>query len=148
MKSKTTRPRGSHFILPDKTVATELISGNAVQGSGVNADRDQLILDHLHLAKTIAAHIYKNLVDTNIQVHIQLSDLTHAGVLGLFDAVKRYEPAKQIPFSVYARHRIRGVILDSLRQLEWAWGEIRRRHCRAAVDLKSTRKPQVSDHNR
>jgi len=42
------------------------------------------------------------------------------GTLGLIDAVRRYDPSKGIPFPAYARYRIRGSILDSLRALDWA----------------------------
>jgi RNA polymerase sigma factor FliA len=87
------------------------------------ARRDQIVLEHLPLVKAIAVRVHENL-----PVHVDLDDLIHAGVLGLFDAASKFDPEKQVAFSSYAKHRIRGAILDSLRQLDWASRDLRRRH--------------------
>jgi RNA polymerase sigma factor for flagellar operon FliA len=50
------------------------------------------------------------------------------GGLGLLDAATKFDPDKQVAFSSYARHRIKGAILDSLRELDWASRDVRRRH--------------------
>jgi len=55
-----------------------------------------------------------------LPVQVELDDLVHAVVMGLFDAVDRFQPDKNVVFHFYAKHRIRGAILDSLRQLDWA----------------------------
>jgi len=86
-------------------------------------NRDQVILEHLPLVKAIAVRVHENL-----PVHVDLDDLVHAGILGLFDAVTKYDPEKKVAFSSYAKHRIKGAILDSLRQLDWASRDLRRRH--------------------
>ena len=88
-----------------------------------NAKRDRIVLEHLPLVKAIAVRVHENL-----PVHVELDDLIHAGVLGLFDAATKYNPDKQVAFSSYAKHRIKGSILDSLRQLDWASRDLRRRH--------------------
>ncbi len=88
-----------------------------------NARRDRVILEHLPLVRAIAIRVHENL-----PVHVELDDLVHAGVLGLFDAVTKYNPEKNVAFSSYAKHRIKGAILDSLRQLDWASRDLRRRH--------------------
>ncbi len=85
--------------------------------------RDHLILEHLPLVTAIAAHIQKS-----VPVHLELDDLIHAGVMGLFDAATKYEAEKGVAFPTYAKHRIRGAILDSLRQLDWASRDLRKRH--------------------
>src|SRR5687767_1491332 len=85
--------------------------------------RDEIILEHLPLVKAIAVRVHENL-----PVHVDLDDLVHAGILGLFDAVNKFDPEKQVAFSSYAKHRIKGAILDSLRQLDWASRDLRRRH--------------------
>ncbi len=85
--------------------------------------RDKVILEHLPLVKAIAVRVHENL-----PVHVDLDDLVHAGILGLFDAVTKFDPEKQVAFSSYAKHRIKGAILDSLRQLDWASRDLRRRH--------------------
>jgi RNA polymerase sigma factor for flagellar operon FliA len=87
------------------------------------ARRDQVVLEHLPLVKAIAIRVHENL-----PVHVDLDDLVHAGVLGLFDAASKFNPEKQVAFSSYAKHRIKGAILDSLRQLDWASRDMRRRH--------------------
>jgi RNA polymerase sigma factor for flagellar operon FliA len=85
--------------------------------------RDRIVLDHLPLVKAIAIRVHENL-----PVHVDLDDLVHAGILGLFDAARKYNPRKKVAFSSYAKHRIKGAILDSLRQLDWASRDLRRRH--------------------
>jgi RNA polymerase sigma factor for flagellar operon FliA len=87
--------------------------------------RDRLVLDHLPLVKAIAIRVHESL-----PVHVDLDDLVHAGVLGLFDAVKKYKADKKVEFHSYAKHRIKGAILDSLRQLDWASRDLRKRHKR------------------
>jgi RNA polymerase sigma factor for flagellar operon FliA len=85
--------------------------------------RDRVVLEHLPLVKAIAIRVHENL-----PVHVDLDDLVHAGILGLFDAATKFNPEKQVAFSSYAKHRIKGAILDSLRQLDWASRDLRRRH--------------------
>src|SRR6202142_2034969 len=85
-------------------------------------ERDRIIMDHLPLVKAIAIRVHENL-----PVHVDLDDLIHAGVLGLFDAVTKYDAAKNVAFHSYAKHRIKGAILDSLRQLDWASRDLRKR---------------------
>jgi RNA polymerase sigma factor FliA len=87
------------------------------------ARRDQLVLEHLNLVKAIASR-----VQANLPAHVDTDDLNHAGVLGLIDAATKYRTDRQVSFSSYAKHRIKGAILDSLRQLDWASRDMRRRH--------------------
>jgi RNA polymerase sigma factor for flagellar operon FliA len=136
MKSKMTRlPGNLNPIFP----CSEIAPGSAchdTQGSGFFTSRDQLILDHLPMVKVIAVRVHKEL-----PIHVELDDLVHAGVLGLFDAVKKYDPEKQVPFASYAKYRIKGAILDGLRQLDWASREMRRRYRQveaAKVELSAT----------
>jgi RNA polymerase sigma factor FliA len=108
----------------------------AVAPSAKQARRDRVVLEHLPLVKAIAVRVHENL-----PVHVDLDDLIHAGILGLFDAANKYNPEKQVVFSSYAKHRIKGAILDSLRQLDWASRDMRRRHKQveaATRDLAST----------
>ncbi len=95
------------------------ISGQAAK----LARRDRVVLEHVPLVKAIAVRVHENL-----PVHVDLDDLVHAGILGLFDAANKFNPEKQVVFSSYAKHRIKGAILDSLRQLDWASRDMRRRH--------------------
>ena len=105
-----------------KLAALEASEASA-QLSAKLAKRDRVVLEHLPLVKAIAIRVHENL-----PVHMDLDDLVHAGVMGLFDAATKYNPDKQVVFSSYAKHRIKGAILDSLRQLDWASRDMRRRH--------------------
>jgi RNA polymerase sigma factor for flagellar operon FliA len=84
--------------------------------------RDQIVVENLSLVKVIAVRVHENL-----PVHVDVEDLIHAGVLGLIDAVEKFDSAKNVVFQSYAKHRIKGAILDSLRQLDWASRDLRRR---------------------
>jgi RNA polymerase sigma factor for flagellar operon FliA len=112
----------------DSSEHTDFRSKDAKAGSSAAqatklARRDRVVLEHLPLVKAIAVRVHENL-----PVHVDLDDLVHAGILGLFDAATKYNPDKQVAFSSYAKHRIKGAILDSLRQLDWASRDMRRRH--------------------
>ncbi len=87
------------------------------------SERDRLVLQHLPLVRSIAVRVYENL-----PVHVDLDDLIHAGVMGLFDAALKYNGDKQVSFRGYAKHRIKGAILDSLRDMDWASRDLRKRH--------------------
>ena len=99
------------------------MKSNGTAQAARQARRDRVVLEHLPLVKAIAVRVHENL-----PVHVDLDDLVHAGILGLFDAANKYNPDKQVVFSSYAKHRIKGAILDSLRQLDWASRDLRRRH--------------------
>ena len=92
------------------------------------AIRDRVVLEHLPLVKAIAIRVHETL-----PVHVELDDLVHAGIMGLFDAATKYDAEKQVVFPSYAKHRIKGAILDSLRQLDWASRDMRRQIGRAHV---------------
>jgi RNA polymerase sigma factor FliA len=92
-------------------------------GNVSREQRDATVLEHMSLVRTIAIRVHETL-----PVHIDLDDMIHAGVLGLFDAAERYDGRQDVAFKSFAKHRIRGAILDSLRQLDWASRDLRRRH--------------------
>lgn len=107
--------------------------------------RDELVVEHLSLVSAIAAHVQRSL-----PVHIELDDLIHAGMMGLFDAAVKYQADKKVAFSTYAKHRIRGAILDGLRQLDWASRDLRKRYkqmenVKAELSLKLNREPNEAE---
>ncbi len=59
--------------------------------------------------------------------HISLDDLISSGMIGLLDAIKKFDPLKNINFKTYAEFRIRGAILDELRSLDWIPRSIRKK---------------------
>ena len=86
------------------------------------AEREALITETLPLIKHIAHR-----VATRLPANIEMRDLINAGVLGLIDAVDKFEPERNIKFKTYAEVRIRGAILDSLRNLDWAPRSLRKK---------------------
>jgi RNA polymerase sigma factor FliA len=107
--------------------------------------RDELIMKHMSLVSAIAAHVQRSL-----PVHIELDDLVHAGMMGLFDAAVKYQADKKVAFATYAKHRIRGAILDSLRQLDWASRDLRKRYkqmenLKAELTIKLEREPTEAE---
>jgi RNA polymerase sigma factor FliA len=91
------------------------MSAGSAQQAAKFARRNALVMEHLWLAKAVAVGVHEKL-----PVQADLDDLVEAGVIGLFDAVNKFDARRQVGFSLYAKHRIRGAILDSLRQLDWA----------------------------
>src|SRR5437588_4331281 len=86
------------------------------------AERDALINAPLPLIKHIAHR-----VATRLPSNIEMRDLINAGVLGLMDAIEKFEPERNVKFKTYAEVRIRGAILDSLRNLDWAPRSLRKK---------------------
>jgi RNA polymerase sigma factor for flagellar operon FliA len=87
-----------------------------------DANRDVLILEHLPQIKYIAHRI-----SAKLPSHVELNDLVSAGVLGLLDAVEKFDPGRGVKFKTYAELRVKGAILDSLRNLDWAPRSLRKR---------------------
>jgi RNA polymerase sigma factor for flagellar operon FliA len=86
------------------------------------AEREALINETLPLIKHIAHR-----VATRLPSNVELHDLINAGVLGLLDAIDKFEPERNVKFKTYAEVRIRGAILDSLRNLDWAPRSLRKK---------------------
>jgi RNA polymerase sigma factor for flagellar operon FliA len=78
-------------------------------------ERERLIIEHLPQVRLIARKIHERLPDT-----ICLDDLLSAGVIGLINAIDNFDPAQNTKLRTYAEFRIRGAILDSLRDTDWA----------------------------
>ena len=94
------------------------------------AERERLLLEHLPQVRYIARRIHERL-----PAQVLLEDLVQAGVVGLIDALHKYDPARNAQLGTYARFRIRGAILDSQRALDWCPRELRRqkRELQAAI---------------
>ena len=86
------------------------------------AQRETLINETLPLIRHIAHRVASRLPS-----NIEMRDLINAGVIGLLDAVDKFEPARNVKFKTYAEVRIRGAILDSLRDLDWAPRSLRKK---------------------
>src|SRR2546426_2230355 len=86
------------------------------------SERDALINETLPLIKHIAHR-----VAIRLPANVEIRDLINAGVLGLLDAIEKFEPERNVKFKTYAEVRIRGAILDSLRNLDWAPRSLRKK---------------------
>jgi RNA polymerase sigma factor FliA len=84
--------------------------------------RNALVLEHLPQVKLIAKKIHERLPTS-----VSLEDLISAGVLGLISAIDRYDARHDVKLKTYAEYKIRGAILDSLRSLDWAPRQQRKR---------------------
>jgi len=86
------------------------------------ADRERLLMEQLPQVRYIARRIHERLPR-----HVPFEDLVHAGVVGLIDALHKYDSGKHVQFGSYAKFRIRGAILDSLREMDWSPRDLRRK---------------------
>jgi len=79
------------------------------------SERNQLVLEQLPQVRYIAQKIHARLPH-----HIPLEDLVNTGVLGLIEALSKFDPKRNVQLQSYARYRIQGAILDSLREQDWS----------------------------
>ena len=86
------------------------------------SERERLILEHLPQVRLIARRIQERLPD-----HVSLDDLVSTGIIGLISAIDNFDPVHNVKLKTYAEYKIRGAILDSLRGLDWAPRQKRRK---------------------
>lgn len=84
-------------------------------------ERQRMLAQQLPQVRYIARRIHERLPR-----HVPFEDLVHAGVVGLMDALQKFDLGKRVQFGSYAKYRIRGAILDSLRELDWSPRDLRR----------------------
>jgi len=89
--------------------------------------QNRLVMEQLPQVYYIARRIHERLPQ-----HVPFDDLVHAGVLGLIEALRKYDARKNVQFKSFAQFRIRGAILDSLREMDW--GSRRLRHKARVMD--------------
>jgi len=92
------------------------------EGDGEFAERNELIMQELPQVQYIASRILERLPQ-----QVELSDLVHAGVIGLLEAYRSFDDSKNAQFKTFAKFRIKGAILDSLRALDWGSRGIRKK---------------------
>ena len=84
--------------------------------------QEQMVLQYASLIKYIASRLALRL-----PAHISLDDLISSGIIGLIDAIHKFDPGKNISFKTYAEFRIKGAILDELRNLDWIPRSVRKK---------------------
>src|SRR5579872_2593945 len=85
-------------------------------------ERERLILEHLPQVRLIARRIHERLPG-----NVSLEDLISTGTIGLIAAIDRFDASHNVKLKTYAEYKIRGAILDSLRGLDWAPRQQRKR---------------------
>jgi len=84
--------------------------------------RNELILTYTPLIKYIAARLAARL-----PAQVSLDDLISCGIIGLIDAINKFDVSKNVQFKTYAEFRVKGAMLDELRALDWVPRSIRRK---------------------
>jgi len=84
--------------------------------------KDSLIMKYASFVKYVAGRIAVNLPS-----NVEFDDLVSYGILGLIDAIDKYDTARNVKFKTYAKTRIRGAIFDELRVLDWTPRSIRQK---------------------
>ncbi|MFQ5481263.1 MAG: FliA/WhiG family RNA polymerase sigma factor [Nitrospinaceae bacterium] len=83
---------------------------------------EQIIKEYAPMIKYVA-----NRIALRLPPHIEVDDLISVGVLGLIDAIEKYDPSRGAKFKTYAEFRVRGSILDELRSLDWVPRSVRQK---------------------
>ncbi|MGM0470702.1 MAG: FliA/WhiG family RNA polymerase sigma factor [Bacillota bacterium] len=89
--------------------------------------KEELILRFIPLVKYVV-----NRVSINLPDQFEFEDLENYGIIGLIDAIERFDHRRGIKFSTYAISRIRGSIIDQIRKLDWVPTSVRRKAKRVA----------------
>ncbi len=84
--------------------------------------RGRLIEEYAPRVRYIA-----NRIASRLPAHVDLGDLISCGVIGLIDAIEKFDPSKNVKFETYAEFRIRGAILDELRSMDWVPRSVRQK---------------------
>jgi len=85
-------------------------------------NRDEVIKEYAPMIKYVA-----NRIALRLPPHIEVDDLISVGVLGLIDAISKYDSTRGAKFKTYAEFRVRGAILDELRSMDWVPRSVRQK---------------------
>lgn len=95
-------------------------------------DKEQFLIEFTPLVKRIAHHMM-----VKLPASVEVDDLIQAGMIGLLDAINRYEGAYGRQFESYASQRIRGSMLDELRESDWLPRSLRKKMRQIEVAMRS-----------
>jgi RNA polymerase sigma factor for flagellar operon FliA len=83
-------------------------------GPSLEVQRERIIKEFAHIVKAMAHRLAFRL-----PAHMDVEDLISVGVMGLMEAMDRYDPTREAKFKTYAEFRIRGAMLDEIRSMDW-----------------------------
>src|SRR5436190_21233857 len=123
------------------------------KGDASDRAREQLVVAYSPLVKYVAGRM-----SSGLPAHVEEADLISYGLIGLINAIERFDPDREIKFETYAITRIKGAIIDELRALDWvprsvrsrardierAIGELERKLHRAPTDEEIAEKLGIS----
>ena len=90
--------------------------------AGRSLSREEIVHKYLPLVKYVAGKI-----SVNLPSHVEINDLINEGILGLIDAISKYDDSRGVKFETYATTRISGAILDALRAMDWVPRAVRQK---------------------
>ena len=106
-----------------KSTSSAQLESSSVNQSIEKKTRDEMLDAHMPLVRLVAERIHRRLPPG-----VDLGSLIHSGIVGLLEALQRYDARRGVAFQTYARYRIQGEIMEYLRSLDWvsrsvrAWG--------------------------
>jgi len=86
----------------------------AYKNDGSQDAKETLIVEYIELVKIIAGRLY-----SSFNANVEFDDLVSYGIIGLIDAIEKFDIKKEVKFETYANIRIRGAIVDQIRALDW-----------------------------
>jgi len=86
----------------------------AYKNDGSQDAKETLIVEYIELVRIIAGRLY-----SSFNANVEFDDLVSYGIIGLIDAIEKFDISKEVKFETYANIRIRGAIVDQIRALDW-----------------------------
>ena len=116
----------SLYPLPEMSAPARPEAGYEQVALSVKAEQvtvsEELLREHLPMVRFLALRIRERL-----PLQVEMEDLISAGIVGLMDALQKFDSKKKVQFRTYAQFRVRGAMLDSLRALDWGPRDLRRK---------------------
>ncbi|MFP5213578.1 MAG: sigma-70 family RNA polymerase sigma factor, partial [Acidobacteriota bacterium] len=109
-------------MLTKNPVCRNPYQAQAFDGAIKQDEKEKIILQYSDLVKFMALRLLARLPD-----YVSVDDLFSAGIIGLIDAVDKYDCKQGIPFEYYAKIRIRGAMLDEIRSMDWVPRSLRQK---------------------
>lgn len=106
-------------IFSDSIPDDEISVAPTLTGAVITEDA---LREHLPMVRFLALRMRERLPQ-----QVEMEDLISAGIVGLIDAMQKFDPQKKVLFRSYAQFRVRGAMLDSLRALDWGPRDLRRK---------------------